>query len=97
MSKEYCECKYGGSPSAHHDNCNSCHKLIKTIYVKYDEAQAEIVRLKAQLAESTPKPRCLKCNIVVNPNNFSQLYCSADCLESKELSWYAKSIIGTET
>ena len=42
MSIEYCNCKYGGSPSSYHDNCLSCDKLIKTIYVKYDELEKKL-------------------------------------------------------
>lgn len=52
----YCECKYGGSPSAHHDCCNSCSKVIQTIYEKYDDLKAENERLKTQLALLEPAP-----------------------------------------
>lgn len=38
----YCTCKYGGSPSQYHDNCISCNRLIKTIYVKYDELEEKL-------------------------------------------------------
>lgn len=90
----YCECDWS-SPSSHHDCCinKGCGKVIKTTGEKLSEAYAEIAKLKAQLAESEPLPRCIQCNVAIKKKP-AGLYCSDECYESKESSWYCRSITG---
>jgi hypothetical protein len=49
---DHCKCKYGGSPSSYHENCNTCHKYILTCYDKLDIKDIEIQNLREQLKEA---------------------------------------------